>query len=101
MADARIVLDRAAIGAVLTGPSAPIAKDIYRRANRVLNKARYLCPVDTGNLRGSLSVQMTSSLGGSYAARVGTNVPYAIYVHEGTRYMQGVPFLRDALDAAR
>jgi hypothetical protein len=100
MASVRVVLDGPALMALLSGPSGPVSRDLHQRANRVLNKARYLCPVDNGVLRASLAIEMSQVRGGT-VARVGTNVPYAIHVHEGTKYMAGRPFLKEALDAAR
>jgi hypothetical protein len=93
-------LDAAQLRAQITGPNGAVARDLQIRANRVLNKARYLCPVDTGNLRGSLTVEI-QVVGQGLVARVGTNVPYAIYVHEGARGRMPVRFLAEALDAAK
>jgi hypothetical protein len=33
--------------------------------------------------------------------RVGTNLYYALWIHEGTRKMRARPYLREALNAAR
>lgn len=54
--------------------------------------AKRLCPVDTGRLRNSI----THALMGNDSVAIGTNVEYAIYVHEGTSKRDGVPFLREA-----
>ena len=51
-------------------------------------------PVDTGRLSASITHALEPS---EPAVYVGTNVPYAIYVHEGTSKMTGDPFLRKAL----
>lgn len=59
-------------------------QDLRLRANRVLNSARRLVPVDTGRLRASLTVEYSQLADGSPVARVGSNLPYAIFVHEGT-----------------
>ena len=99
MASVEIRLDSAAIRSQLTGPNGAVARDLHRRANRVLNEARYLCPVDTGNLRGSITWEIRKR-GNQLVGVVGTNVPYAIYVEKGTRYMRPQPFLVDALPAA-
>lgn len=80
---ATVRLDSAALRQVLTGPAGPVVGDLFRRANRVLNKARTLTPVDQGQLRASLAVEMLSE-NGTPVARVGTNVKYALWVHEGT-----------------
>jgi len=49
----------------------------------VLNRARVLCPVDQGQLRASLTMEVISR-DGDPVVRVGTNVKHAIWVHEGT-----------------
>jgi hypothetical protein len=54
--------------------------------------------IDTGRLRASIKVStFTSSTWSTPGVRVGTNVEYAVYVHEGTRYMQKNPFITDAV----
>lgn len=62
-------------------------------------KAKRLCPVDTGRLRNSITHAIDSVR--DKAVYIGTNVEYALYVHEPVRMRngktrQGVPFLRDA-----
>lgn len=52
--------------------------------------------IDTGTLLNSIQVE-TVVQGIRVVVRVGTNVDYAIYVHEGTRFMQANPFLADGL----
>lgn len=52
-------------------------------------------PVDTGRLRGSYTTEFRPLQGA-----IGPTVDYAIYVHEGTRYMTGRPFLKEGVEAA-
>lgn len=52
--------------------------------------------IDTGNLINSIQVR-TYYQGGFPVVRIGTDVEYSIYVHEGTVYMEPNPFLRDGL----
>ena len=82
MAD-RVVLDNIALYQLLKGPNGAVWQDIHRRGNRVLNRARVLCPVDEGRLRASLTLEMRRE-GEEAVARVGTNLEYGLYVHEGT-----------------
>lgn len=100
MADVRVVIDRAALAELLTGPNGAVAKEITRRTIRVHNRAKQLCPVDTGRLRSSISWRI-DRVGGQAVGVVGTNVNYAPFVELGTRRMSARPFLRPALDAAR
>ena len=86
---------------LLQSPQGLVWRDIHRRANNVLNLARVKCPVDQGKLRQSLAVEMRS-VNGQPVGRVGTNVEYALYVHEGTglygeRKRMIVPVNRKAL----
>lgn len=70
--------------------------------------AKKNCPVGTpestgikgyhgGRLRQSIAVDNSKYL----ESTVGTNVNYAIYVHEGTVKMKGRPFLRQGFDAGQ
>lgn len=59
----------------------PLVIDTTRR---VANRAKILCPVDTGNLRASIT-QKISLTDKEIVGRVGTNVKYALFVHDGTR----------------
>lgn len=54
--------------------------------------------IDTGNLRNSITHQVVESEGVVY---VGTNVEYALYVHEGTSKMEANRFLTNAVDRNR
>lgn len=77
------VLDRSALHAYLTGPSGPALAAAMRVGNRVLNRARQLCPVDEGRLRASLTMVVVQTAAGPIV-RVGSNLAYARFVHEGT-----------------
>lgn len=49
-------------------------------------------PVDTGRLRAS-----TYSVFGHLKGEVGTNTSYDVFVHNGTRFMRGRPYLQNAV----
>lgn len=51
------------------------------------------CPVDTGNLRGSIAYEVDTA---DDAVYIGTNVEYAPYVELGTSHQKAQPFLRPA-----
>lgn len=57
------------------------------------NYAAKRCPVDTGNLRGSIAHEVDA---GGNAVYIGTNVEYAPYVELGTSHQRAQPFLRPA-----
>lgn len=56
--------------------------------------AKKLAPVDTGNLRNSITHTVDD---GEPAAYIGTNVEYAPYVCLGTIHMAAQPFLKPAV----
>ena len=56
--------------------------------------AKKLAPVDTGNLRNSITHDVDD---GEPAAYIGTNVEYASYVCLGTIHMKAQPFLKPAV----
>ena len=77
---------------ILHSPSGPIAKDLLKRGARVESRAKRNLSgltgsgprrVDTGLLRNSITTQLLV-LPRGLAVRVGTNVFYARYVHDGT-----------------
>lgn len=55
--------------------------------------AKKACPVDTGNLKNSITNEVVMS---EKAAYIGTNVEYAPYVELGTRKSRAQPFLEPA-----
>lgn len=61
----------------------------------ILARAQELCPVDTGFLRDSAFMQISSD-----DVEIGFSAEYASYVEFGTRKMQAQPFLRPAFDDA-
>lgn len=78
---------------IVSNPQGAFAKDLKKRAARVETRAKLNLGggtgtgprrVDTGRLRQSISWQLIPSLTGSIAVKIGTNVPYARYVHDGT-----------------
>jgi phage gpG-like protein len=66
-----------------TSPQGPVYRELNRKGRQVLQQARGLAPVDQGQLRASLKMEMDEERG-LPVVRVGTNVKYAIFVHEGT-----------------
>ena len=56
--------------------------------------AKKLAPVDTGNLRNSITHEVDN---GEPAAYIGTNVEYAPYQELGTIHIKAQPFLKPAV----
>jgi Bacteriophage HK97-gp10, putative tail-component len=141
--EVRHVFNAAEMQRILTGRDGGVARDMLRRGYRVRTAAQRRCPVDHGRLRASIVARLIS-VNGVTICEVGTDVEYAVWVHEGTglygprhaliypktakalvftprkangayikrgdrsvvivrstKGMKGIPFMRDALPAAR
>lgn len=83
MAVVRQVLNQGEITRLLTSPQRGTAINLLARGYRVEAMAKTLCPVDQGRLKGSIHTRLVR-LGGPLICEVGTDVEYAIFVHEGT-----------------
>jgi phage gpG-like protein len=81
MADVRI--DDVALRRLLTHPGGQVLRDMWKKGKRVESKAKRKCPVDHGRLRSSLHTEFVLR-GWAPFVRVGTNVRYAAWVHNGT-----------------
>lgn len=57
-------------------------------------QSRINTPVDTGRLRAS-----TYEKFGNLRGEIGTNTEYDLFVHSGTRFMRGRPYLLNAVNA--
>lgn len=98
MAKMEVQLDDQALHALLQTKSGPVGRHLFRTGKMVETAAKQKAPVDTGRLRASITTALFSVPYDPYlAVRVGTDVEYATYVHEGTGYMMGRPFLEEAL----
>lgn len=75
-----------------------MSRAIRKTAHDIERTAKRICPVDTGNLRNSIS---TSISGGAatITAEIGPTADYAGYVEEGTSRQAPQPYMRPAFDA--
>jgi hypothetical protein len=106
----QVKLDTAQLNALLRSPQGAVAQDLLRRGQRVENRAKDnlrgagasgLQAFDTGALTNSITSEFLV-INGLPTVRVGTNVYYALWIHEGTRRgMKPRPYLREALNAAK
>lgn len=71
-----------------------LSKAISRSVFNVQRTSMKITPVKTGFLKRSHRTGMTSPLTGY----VEPTASYALFVHDGTRFMKARPFLRDALE---
>ncbi len=82
---------------VITGVLHDLAgKEVTRTTIKVLNRAKVLTPVDTGNLRASHQFRLTQSAD-KVTGEVFTNVKYALPVHEGRHALTIYPKSKQAL----
>ncbi|MBB3041220.1 HK97-gp10 family putative phage morphogenesis protein [Nocardioides soli] len=66
---------------------------LTRTAYAIEGDAKVLCPVDTGNLMGSISTDVDGT-----TAEIGPTSDYGIYVELGTSRMAGQPFMAPAFE---
>lgn len=93
-----VVINRAAVAHLVSDPNGPIGIKLRSQATRVRDTAKKLCPVRSGYLQSSIVATSGAKINRRVVTwRVGTNVRYARFVHNGTRYMKGTPFLTQAL----
>ena len=83
------------MGALVRGIPALADKTARHGALALLEEAKRECPVDTGKLRDSHTVE-----GGQGEYSVVADTPYAVYVHWGTRHMRANPWLARAAEHA-
>jgi hypothetical protein len=93
-----VVLNAVEVSKILRGPTGMVMRDLIKRAERVQLAAQRQIPLGhihagptqyskgVGNLRYSLRKRIVpGGSSGSPTVLVGTDVPYAIFVHQGTR----------------
>lgn len=76
-------VDDATLQRILHSRGGQVARDMYRRGRRVEGYAKRLVNVDTGRLRASIHTEQ-KRFGDVWGVRVGSDVAYARYVHDGT-----------------
>lgn len=74
------------------------AQLLSRIALTVQGNSERVTPVKTGTLKRSETTRVDASAGRAF---IGTNVEYAKFVHDGTRYMKGRPFFTEGMEASR
>lgn len=78
---------------VLRGLSDAMERALTRIGLEAEGYAKKECPVDTGNLRNSITHEVVQS---EKAVYIGTNVEYAAYVELGTVRTKAKPYLKPA-----
>ena len=91
---ARIRVDQADLRRVIRGAS---RRELENTGRRVVNRAKILCPVDTGRLRASIKGRASRTWSLRPQFTVSSNVDYAPLVQDGTRPHIIRPRTRQAL----
>lgn len=87
-----VVMDPKQLAAVLRSNRGPVTRHLIREGERVKQEARRIAPISKnprsgdeqgGNLRDHI-VKRVANIGGDPAVLVVCEVPYALWVHEGT-----------------
>jgi hypothetical protein len=78
-----VTVHAAEVRNLLRGTRGPVGRAMYSTGLQVTNRAKRLCPVDTGRLRASIQTSPPGVNGRGIVVRSGTNVKYARFVHGG------------------
>lgn len=98
MPGVRVTINQAKLHSLLTASHQGVGRFMLTLGNRVVNNAKARANVKTGRMRASIQMgALENASGDNIRVRVGTDVSYALYVHEGHHSYPGNPFLRDAL----
>jgi hypothetical protein len=79
----RVEINGSALNRLLRSPTGPVARDMLKRGNRVRSAARRRINSRTGDLARSIEVDIVIA-GGAAGVRVGSDLYYARFVHDGT-----------------
>lgn len=79
----RVVIDYAALQALLRGPNGPVVRLVNTQSKQVANAARRIAPSKSGRMRSTIGSNVTVE-GTKVIGRIGSPLEYALYRHEGT-----------------
>lgn len=98
MGSTTLVLRPVEIAQLLDSREGPIGRKMLFLAQRTRDVARQLAPVDTGELRDSISWSWGAGAGhGRNSVTISAVTNYAWYVEHGTRRNAAQPFMEPAL----
>ncbi|NDL58641.1 HK97 gp10 family phage protein [Phytoactinopolyspora mesophila] len=96
-----VTINADAFRRLTTDPSGPAGQRLLAYVRRVQAAAVASAPVDSGRLRSDITIDGPDVGTDSITYKVVANTDYAIFIHNGTRYIDGRPFLTDALRSTR
>ncbi len=92
---------RGDLGRFVDAKITPAVRQSVEEACRMIQeRAQALCPVDTGALRASITVEV-EDLPKTVRGNVGPHEDYAAHVEFGTGKMKAQPYMRPAFDEVR
>jgi hypothetical protein len=91
----KVKLNKTGLDFTLNNPGGQLGIELYKRAKRVARHAKAQAPIGSGptagRLKRSIRVYRHQRYTKGQTIRIGTSVPYAKFVHEGTRPHTIVP----------
>lgn len=95
-ATATWIPDRAGQERLTHSPTGPYGRWLLQVGNRAVSRAKARANVRTGLMRSRIEFYVEVR-GGQVVGVLVARTRYAKFVHDGTRYYRGTPFLRDAI----
>lgn len=87
----------AGVHMLLHSPDGPMGQSMTRLGNRIATTSQGYANVDTGLMRSRIEFTLEVDGDGELVIVVAARTEYSYYVHEGTWFMDGNPFLTDAV----
>lgn len=91
--------NHAGVHLLLQSEHGPIGQGLTRLCNRIVSTAKGNANVDTGLMRSRIEFTIEVDSDGDLVGVIAARTDYSYYVHEGTEYMEGNPFLVNAAAA--
>ena len=88
--------NRPGVDKLLHSTNGPYGQWLARKLNQARSGAMARANVDTGLMRSRIEYRLEMD-GGKVVGILAAKTSYAKYVHDGTRYHDGNPFLTDAV----
>lgn len=84
---------------LLRDPGGPMGAALTRLGNQMVNEAKARANVRTGLMRSRIEFVIEPGPAGQLRLVLAARTNYSAYVHDGTRWYRGNPFLTDAARA--
>jgi hypothetical protein len=88
--------NRATLQHLTRDVNGPVGRALTRLGNQMVNEAKARANVDTGLMRSRIDFTIEPGPAGQLRLVLAARTNYSAYVHDGTRWYRGNPFLTDA-----